>query len=108
MIKVGFGYMIFSPKPTTKGTMFRLMDSDKKSNTKNYVTVFTDQKLDLYDRQKVTIKSIESVNIGEYNNKVQVSMNATVSVGGSAEEIKKEFGITKENEIDIQSDDLPL
>lgn len=86
MIKTNFKYTCFSPKKTKSNKpMFSLMDYDKnkQNESKKYCTVFVVNDVELYDRCKVIIKEIQSISLGEYQGKLQVSMFAVVELDGS-------------------------
>ena len=106
MISKGRNYTAFSPKLTKTGkTMFSVMDYDKNNTgAKRYVTVFCQNEIEVYDKAKVEIVEISGIGLGEYNNKLQVSMFATVKLA-EVKELEQMQGNTK---VDISSDDLPF
>ena len=83
MIKTNFKYTCFSPKKTKSNKpMFSLMDYDKSkpNESKKYCTVFVVNDVELYDRCKIIIKEIQSISLGEYMGKLQVSMFAVIEL----------------------------
>lgn len=97
MIKTGFKYRAYSPKKTKSGkTMFSVMDYDKANpnGAKRYCMVFCVNEIEVYDKQSVIIKEIQSISLGEYQGKLQVSMFAIIEPDGEAvdEHLKKLAG----------------
>lgn len=80
MISVGRGYKCYNPKKTKTGkTYFSVMDYDKNNpQSKRYMTIFCQNDVELFDKQKVKITDISGVGLSEYNGKLQVSMFASV------------------------------
>ena len=105
MISKDRSYKAYNPKKTKTGkTMFSVMDYDKNNPTaKRYVTVFCQNEIELYDKQKVIIKEITGIGLSEYNGKQQVSMFALVLP--DQDELQAMAGDVK---VDISSDDLPF
>jgi len=107
MIRLEHNYTAFNPKKTKTGkTMFSMMDYDSKNpQAKRYVTVFCDNDIEIYDRQKIKIITITGISLGEYNGKQQVSMFAKVEVEGVEKQLEQMVG---EVQAEISPDDLPF
>jgi len=109
MIKTGFKYKALSPKKTKTGkTMFSLSDYDKSNpNAKRYCTVFCTNDIEVQDREEIVIEKIESISLGIYKEKLQVSMFAEVRLDAAEvdKHLEKMSGSVK---LDIDSDQLPF
>lgn len=105
MINKDHNYTAYSPKQTKTGkVMFNISNFDKKNPSfKSYITVFCNNDVEIYDRQKITITEITGVNTSEYNGKLQVSMFANVLP--DKDELEAMAGDVKAN---IEADDLPF
>lgn len=95
MLSKGRNYTAYSPKKTKTGkTMFNCMDYDKANpQARRYVTVFCQNEVEIYDKQKVTLEEITGVSLSEYNGKQQVAIFATVQP--SVEELEAMVGDVK-------------
>lgn len=105
MLSKGRNYTAYSPKKTKTGkTMFNCMDYDKSNpQARRYVTVFCQNDVEVYDKQKVTLEEITGVSLSEYNGKQQVAIFATVQP--SVDELEAMAGDVKAT---IDADDLPF
>jgi hypothetical protein len=113
MIKTGYKYTAFSPKKTKTGkTYFSIQDFDKSKPTesKKYCTVFTTNEIELNDRDKVNIVKIDSISLGEYQGKLQVSMFAEIKLDGESikQSVDEHLNQMAGQNIVVQSDDLPF
>lgn len=107
MINKDHNYTAYSPKQTKTGkVMFSISNFDKKNpNFKSYITVFCNNDVEIYDRQKITITEITGVNTSEYNGKLQVSMFANVEP--NHEDIKASVP-NHVDSVNISDSDLPF
>lgn len=109
MIKPNFKYRAYSPKKTKSNkTMFNLQDYDKSNpNAKRYLTVFCSNDIEIQDREDIVLEEIESITLGEYQSKLQVSIWAKVRLDSTA--VDKHLKEMAGNVIaDISNDDIPF
>lgn len=96
---------------------FQITDFDKDNpKDPNYITVFSNNDIELTDNCKVKIIDIESTGVKHYKGKMQVTMACTVELSEDGEsatpnEARIDTGDVPFNTgklLDISSDDLPF
>lgn len=104
MISKGYSYTAYSPVTMKTGKlMFKIKDYNKQQpQLKSYITVFCDNDVQVFDKQKVIIEEIKSITTSEYKGQLQVAMSAVVTPDAE----HKEFDTGSHNVVD--SNDLPF
>lgn len=107
MIKVGYKYSINFVKETSNGNSMFSVGHKLKNGTMSYWTFFTNEKtVGLYDKCKVKILSITSIDEGEYKGKPQKSMSGSVELDGS--DVDNSLKQMQGDNIVVGPDDLPF